>query len=256
MEDINKYKVVKAMVRGFFEGFFSGLIDSKTTDSEKKYEVVFVKQVVADNYAVVAGNFVNVVFPLLLAMNFDNYEDVVEDMKKRHLSDHTPAKVLLRYSCKDKIIYDTIVAEYKEQMETLLLGHIQYPNEHIKRYIASSKELENIEEISSLDIRRSIRAVVRAQLHAYSLGIKASATGKTSFHQATVLRIIINSMATLFHDEPVDLWKEVDKLGLDGVFRKVTVESDNYETLINEMNQAYEDLAVSEGIVSADDVAK
>ena len=253
MEEISKYKVVKAMVRGFFEGFFSGLIDSKTTDEEKKCDVIFVKQIVADNYNYVSVNFVNVVFPLLLAMNFDDCDAVVADMKRRHIGNETPAKVLLRYSCGSKLLYDIVVAEYKMQMQTLLTGHIQYPNDHIRCYLSDIIGAEQSYPTNLLDVRRSLRAVVRAQIHSYSLGIKASATGKVSFHQSTVLRMVINGMATLFHDEPLDLSEVASEKGLDGVYRKVTIKSKNYETLINEMNQAYEDLAVQEGIVSMDD---
>ncbi len=98
-----------------------------------------------------------------------------------------------------------------------------------------------------------IRAVVRAQMHGYARGIKASATGKQSLHQPTVFRLMADGMAALLHDEPLTVWENADTLGLDGVYRRVCKTADNYETLINEMNQAYEDLATQEGITSAED---
>jgi hypothetical protein len=42
----------------------------------------------------------------------------------------------------------------------------------------------------------------------------------------------------LLHEEPVSL--EGDNLEL--IFRRVALNSDNFEVLMNEMNQAYEDL--------------
>ena len=35
----------------------------------------------------------------------------------------------------------------------------------------------------------------------------------------------------------------MDTVGLDGVYRRASISNENYETLINEMNLAYEDLA-------------
>lgn len=252
MEEINKYKVTTSMVRGFFEGFFSGLIDSKAKNAEEKKDVRFVKQLVAEYYESVSSHFVTVQFPLLLAIGFADYETAVADMQKRHFSDSTPSKLLLRYACRTKEIYDSMIGEYKNQMTTLLLGHIQYPNDHL-RALPSHEDQLLLSNNQCVDTDHAIRAVVRSILHGYALGIKSSNTGKTSFHQATVLRMMINGMTTLLHDTPFDVWVDAEKIGLDGVYRRVTVDARNYETLINEMNQAYEDVAMAEGIQSQDD---
>ena len=50
----------------------------------------------------------------------------------------------------------------------------------------------------------------------------------------------------------MDVWAETERIGLDGVFRRATLDAANYETLADEMNQAYEDLAMGEGVASAD----
>ncbi len=49
---------------------------------------------------------------------------------------------------------------------------------------------------------------------------------------------MIAGMMTLLHEEPVKFEEE----NLEMMFRKVSLNSDNFENLMNEMNQAYEDL--------------
>lgn len=244
MNTISKHIVVTSMVRGFFDSFFSGLLDSKAQSVEEKRQPRLLKQLVAACYENMSGCFSNVMFPLLLGMNFESYDKAVEAMQAHHFSNDTSHKLLLRFACQSKPLYDTLVAEYRRQMETLLLGHIQSVAEHVR----TRKPMPEGEE---MDSDHAIRAVVRAEMHGYALGIKVSGTGRTSLHQPTVFRLMAEGMATLLHDEETDVWADMEKIGLDGVYRRVCKDARNYETLINEMNQAYEDLATAEGIVSA-----
>ena len=48
MEQINKYKLTASMVRGFFVGFFSGLLDSKVPDWKKNKDARVLKKLAAD----------------------------------------------------------------------------------------------------------------------------------------------------------------------------------------------------------------
>ena len=49
---------------------------------------------------------------------------------------------------------------------------------------------------------------------------------------------MLSGMMSLLHETPVNLEEE----NLEMMFRKVALNSENFETLMNEMNQAYEDL--------------
>ena len=80
-------------------------------------------------------------------------------------------------------------------------------------------------------------------MHAYAVGLKASGKDKAAFHQPSVLRMMAEGAATLLHSAPFDVWADMDTVGLDGVYRRASISNENYETLINEMNLAYEDLA-------------
>ena len=49
---------------------------------------------------------------------------------------------------------------------------------------------------------------------------------------------MIAGMMALLHESPVNFEEE----NLEMMFRKVSLNADNFENLMNEMNQAYEDL--------------
>ncbi len=228
------------MVRGFFEGFFTGLIDSNKDNAGAKPAPQLMKRLVANHYGHINKYFFHVMFPLLVAINFDSYEQAVDDMQRRKFSDTTSQKLLLRYAAGSKPLFDHIVDEYKRQMYCLLNGHKQSMADHIaQRRLNVTQD----DDAQTLSVESAIRAMVRATMHAYALGIKTGGNGNAAFSQPSVLRMMAEGAATLLHDAPFDVWANMDTLGLDGIYRRASMNADNYETLINEMNQAYEDLA-------------
>jgi hypothetical protein len=237
---IAKHQVASSMVRGFFEGFITGLIDSDRESNQGKPTPQLTKQLIAEHFEHINEYFFHVMFPLLIAINFDDYEQAVADMHRRKFSDATPQKMLLRYASGSKPLFDHIVDEYKRQMYSLLDGHKQSMADHIaQRRLNITKE----NDAQTVDVGRAIRAMVRSTMHAYAVGLKASGKDKAAFHQPSVLRMMAEGAATLLHSAPFDVWADMDTVGLDGVYRRASISNENYETLINEMNLAYEDLA-------------
>lgn len=234
------------MTRGFFEGFVSGIIDCCESNPTKKSDPKLIKRVTAKYYDHFGSKFSNVMFPLLLAMNFESYEKAMAEIQKHHFSNDTSVKLLLRFACQSKSLYEAMIEEYKRQIYSLLAGKIQSVSEHLKNWTDG-------ETLAEYDTNHAIRATVRSLMHGYALGIKTAGTGKDSFHQATVFRLMIDGMHSLLHVTPINIYEDADAIGLDGIFRRVCITPENYETLINEMNQAYEDLAMAEGIKSTDD---
>lgn len=228
---ISRFKVVAAMVRGFFQGFINGQIDAKQPGRTDLKPVEY-KQIIADNYETLSACFVSVMFPILIRLNYDNLEDVAADMKKRKLSNATSPKLLLRYACGAKAIYDAVIKEYQTQMTALLIGRLQPMKTFFETYEKGTEELEVI------SVPLAIRSMVRTQMMAYSTSLQAANPEIKALHQATVFKLMLQGMVTLLHDEPISL--EGDNLEM--IFRRVSLNSDNFETLMNEMNQAYEDL--------------
>lgn len=218
------------MVRGYFHAFFSGQADA-LYPGRKGLEPKEYKQLLVNNFDNLSGHFVSVLFPLLIRMNFPDAETVAEDMKRRHFSSSTPSKVLLRYACSNKQLYDLVTAEYQKQMYALLDGHLQ----PVEIYLADCPPLRHEDSIA---VPLAIRSVVRVQMHAYADGVVRAKTDVNGLHQATIYRLMLSGMMSLLHDTPVTF----DDENLEMMFRKVSLNADNFETLMNEMNQAYEDL--------------
>lgn len=241
--DISTLKVAMTMVRGFMEGYFAGIIDQTVKEAKEKSSPKSVKTALATYYESIAPNFVNVVFPQFIAMNFDSYADAIADFEAHHLSKDTPLKLLLRYSCGSKEMYGHVVEQYKEQMGILMSGKVQSAKDFLTAFAGMQEEAAAFRAVA---VEKAIRLAVRATLHGYVSGLKQAMPHQLKVNQATVIRIIPNVMTCLLHSEPIDPWTDVDTIALDGVYRLATVNEANYDTAIEEMNQAYDDLVADE----------
>lgn len=230
-DNIDRYKTIRSMVRGFFEGLFSALIEKAERGSNDSRPMV-VKRLIMDNYENIAGYFTHAMFPIIARINYDSLDDLSAMMKEKHVGDHTPLKVLMRMACGSKEVYECMTSEYRRQMEALLSGHIETPSEHLSVDMIPST-------LDPVPVPNAIRGVVRSMMQGYVVGIKA--TDGTGFQQKTILRLMINGMHTLLHDTEISDWGV--NPDLDDIYRIVSKDAENYEVLINEMNQAYEDLA-------------
>lgn len=228
--DINRFRVASVMVRGYFHAFFSGQADA-LHPGKKNLEPKEYKQLLVHHFDNLSGHFVSVLFPILIRLNYSDLETVAEDMKRRHFSETTSTKILLRYACGSKEVYDLVTSEYQKQIYSLLAGHLQSTDE----YFADCPTLTCEDNVP---VSLAIRSIVRVQMQAYAAGITQAKTEVSGLHQATVYRLMIESMMTLLHEKTVKFEEE----NLEMMFRKVSLNSDNFESLMNEMNQAYEDL--------------
>ena len=122
-DNIDRYKTIRSMVRGFFEGLFSALIEKAEKGSNDSRPMV-VKRLIMDNYENIAGYFTHAMFPIIARINYDSLDDLSAMMKEKHVGDHTPLKVLMRMACGSKEVYECMTSEYRRQMEALLSGHI------------------------------------------------------------------------------------------------------------------------------------
>lgn len=228
---VSRHKVVAAMTRGFFQAFVSGQIDA-TQPGKTDITPLEYKKIIADNYEKLSACYVSVMFPILIRLNYADGEAVAEDMKRRNFSNSTSPKMLLRYACGSKELYDTAIKEYQQQIATLLSGRLQ----PISEFFENNRQVADTTE--AVDVALAIRSMVRTQMMAYSTVLKAANPELPTLHQATVFRLMLHGTMALLHEEPISL--EGDNLEL--IFRRVALNSDNFEVLMNEMNQAYEDL--------------
>ena len=228
--DINRSRVATAMVRGYFHSFFSGQIDALSPD-KKKLEPREYKQLLANNFENLSSHFVSVLFPVLIRLNYDDFDQVTTDMKRRHFSSSTSSKLLLRYACRSKALYDLVTAEYQKNVYALLEGHLLTKEE----FFSSCPTLQADDTVP---VSLAIRSIVRVQMQAYATGVTSAQSSTKNLRQATIYRLMLSGMVCLLHNEPIEFEEE----NLELMFRKVSLNSENFERLMDEMTQAYTEL--------------
>lgn len=228
--DINRSRVVTAMVRGYFHSFFSGQIDALSPD-KKKLEPREYKQLLANNFDNLSSHFVSVLFPVLIRLNYDDFDQVTTDMKRRHFSSSTSSKLLLRYACGSKALYDLVTAEHQKNVYALLEGHLLTKEE----FFSSCPTLQADDTVP---VSLAIRSIVRVQMQAYATGVTSAQSSTKNLRQATIYRLMLSGMESLLHDSPISFEEE----NLELMFRKVSLNSENFERLMDEMTQAYTEL--------------
>ena len=228
--DINRSRVATAMVRGYFHSFFSGQIDALSPD-KKKLEPQEYKQLLVNNFDNLSSHFVSVLFPVLIRLNYDDLSQVTADMKRRHFSSSTSSKLLLRYACGAKSLYDLVTAEYQKNVYALLEGHLLTREE----FFSSCPTLQADDTVP---VSLAIRSIVRVQMQAYATGVTSAQSSTKNLRQATIYRLMLSGMVCLLHNEPIEFEEE----NLELMFRKVSLNSENFERLMDEMTQAYTEL--------------
>ena len=218
------------MVRGYFHSFFSGQIDALSPD-KKKLEPQEYKQLLVNNFDNLSSHFVSVLFPVLIRLNYDDFDQVTTDMKRRHFSSSTSSKLLLRYACGAKSLYDLVTAEYQKNVYALLEGHLLTREE----FFSSCPTLQADDTVP---VSLAIRSIVRVQMQAYATGVTSAQSSTKNLRQATIYRLMLSGMVCLLHNEPIEFEEE----NLELMFRKVSLNSENFERLMDEMTQAYTEL--------------
>ena len=228
--DINRSRVATAMVRGYFHSFFSGQIDALSPD-KKKLEPREYKQLLANNFENLSSHFVSVLFPVLIRLNYEDLDQVTTDMKRRHFSSSTSSKLLLRYACGAKALYDLVTAEYQKNVYDFLEGHWL-----TKEVLFSSCTC--LQAFDSVPVSLGIRSIVRVHMQAYATGVTSAQSSTKNLRQATIYRLMLSGMVCLLHNEPIEFEEE----NLELMFQKVSLNSENFERLMDEMTQAYTEL--------------
>lgn len=218
------------MVRGYFHSFFSGQVDALSPD-KKKLEPREYKQLLVNSFDNLSSHFVSVLFPVLIRLNYDDLDQVTTDMKRRHFSSSTSSKLLLRYACGSKALYDLVTAEYQKNVYALLEGHLLTKEE----FFSSCPTLQADDTVP---VSLAIRSIVRVQMQAYATGVTSAQSSTKNLRQATIYRLMLSGMVCLLHNEPIEFEEE----NLELMFRKVSLNSENFERLMDEMTQAYTEL--------------
>ena len=82
---VNSYKAMAALVRGFFEAFANGIIDSLITENnfETKNDPRHIKQAMLKHYEEISSHFLDILFPALARLNYADDGKCRPNCKKR-----------------------------------------------------------------------------------------------------------------------------------------------------------------------------
>lgn len=243
MDTIDKFKIMAALMRGFFEAFSSAIIDCHVTDVYEKNQPRTVKRIMVEHYGKVGKAMQNTLFYPVARMNYE-YEEMVA-MLQASINDPRATGDIMKLACRTDGLYKAMKGEYKRNFMALLEGRHPSVAEHLANYRRGSGN-------NPFRTDAAIAIVVRTVMSAYVQGLKAAGTGKATLHQPSILRLMLDAMTVLLNDT---LPGKDFKNGMEGMFLKACRSQHNMEVMIGEMNRMYGELAEHEGIIANDDKA-
>ena len=247
MDRIDKYKLMSTLIRSFFESYTSGIIDCHVKNPQEKFNPQTIKKIMLEHYEQIAPTFHEILLYPVAAMNF-SFEEIEEILTSAQAKDIQDMTGLFRRLCVSEELHNALVAEYRRNFGLLLNGRFASIPEHLKSYTQGTAPAGGVET------EHAIRLAVRTVMKSYARGIRHAGTGKSSLHQASVFRLLLDAMTTLLCDRPLSQ-ADADKGGLNALFMKACRSQPNIDVMTDEMEIAYNQLVQNEGIISHDDKA-
>lgn len=164
MDNIEKEKVLAAVVRSFFKYFTLGIIEGNAAEATDMsvYEPKNVKLVMSRHIEDVSRFFNQEAFYAISRMNY------IEDELEKELTDFvgtgnsaTPMK-LMQFACRTDRFYEAMVRHYKRNFEALLCGSFAT--------IKESDEDKEAEALGVMPIKTAESIINRIANKAYELG--------------------------------------------------------------------------------------
>ena len=243
---VNSYKALAALVRGFFEAFANGIIDSLITenDFETKNDPRHIKQSMLKHYEEISSHFLDILFPALARLNYADDGKMQTKLQETFQNKQPDMTEYLRFACKTDRLYEAMVTEYKRNFNMLLQGQFTTIPEHFEAYSRGV-------QLSVVDEPMAVCIMVRVLLKAYAAGIKASKTKKSTFNQVTVYRLLLLNIQLLLNDGPFKSSSE----DLMVLFKEACRTENNLNVLFNSLDDIYKELAEEDGITASNDQA-
>ncbi len=195
MKQTDKYKALAALVRAFFEGFMSGVLDAYDVERREKSNPKTVKQAMLNHYESIAPAFHDLLFYPIATMNFD-LKTITERVQQLRGSNPTPEQ-LLQTACADEAMHQAVVAEYRRNFSHLLNGRLATEQEHFDNYT------RNGGEPATVDTQMALHEVAKTAMRAYFRGLKCGENGYSRFQQVSTILLLINSANSLINDTPI-----------------------------------------------------
>lgn len=240
----DKYQLTATLVKAFFDGFSSGIVDSFVTDTNEKHMPQVIKRTMVNYYEKIAPNFHDLIIPLMAMMNFTLEE--ASTIIKQQVRQGKNSQDLLRALCGSEALYRALVEEYKRNFSDLLAGHRASVRQHLMSYTHGEDS-----EREPVEADMAIRHAVRMGMKAYVKGIQIAHTGKATLHQPSIFRILANAMGTLSLSQEGEDPNRADNAG--DLFLRLCGSRTNFNTFNAAISEVYAELVEEDGIIAADD---
>lgn len=235
MKQTDKYKVLAVLVRGFFEGFTSGILDGQRVGRSEKNDPKTVKKAMLDHYESIAPEFHDLLFYPIATMNFD-CETITARLEAARCTKPTPEQ-LLQMACSDDAMHRAVVAEYRRNLGSLLEGRLPTEQEHLDNYTRGGGQQ------AQTDTKKAIHRVVKTAVRAYTRGLKRSGNGQVVPDKVSVMLLLINTMNLLMNDSPIETFASQAQT-LDEVMLKACGSERNIGVMMEAMRAAYKEMAM------------
>lgn len=237
MQDINNSKILPALIRGFFDGFYCGLTDYSNDKAAETMQPKKIKEVMTENYESVSVAFNDTLFYPISCLNY-TYDEVTELLKGIDPT-ATDMLQLVKKACRTEECFETMKTEYCRNLLTMLEGH--YPA--LQTYFETHAEDKTQAGDTMTGSDAAIGMGVRTVMAAYAEGLKTGGRPEAMLRQATVFRLVLDVVTTLLHDAPVD----TTRIGsFEELVMAVCRTSHNIDVMTDEMNRMHEELITTE----------
>ena len=236
---VNSYQATAALTRAFFEAFGTAIVDSTYPgdDFNEKNNSSNIKQAMLQHYEEIGNNFMDIMLPTLIRLNYSDEEKVESDIQKLYNEKKLTVHDYLKYACKTTKLYEATIDEYKRNMELLLGGVFSTIPEHLEQYTKGI-------QLAAIDEPKAIQLMVRTIMKAYVAGIKTAKPGKISLNQITILRLLLINTNILINNSV--LKKESDDLV--ELFEEACGNEANINVLFNTLDDMYKEFTEDDSI--------
>lgn len=235
--NINTYRTLAALVRGFFEslaeGVLAGCKDAEKTDGHFSAKVV--KTAMLEHYGEVGNRFFDTMFYILARLNHSGVDDIGGKLSAAFADRRPSVPELMRLACGSDALYEAMVVEYKRNFGLLLCGTVASRAEHVGAYTRG-------DDCAAVDGRTAVRLMVRTLVTAYASGLALSGCGMSCFSQAVVLRMMIENINLLVNESPLD----TSCATIDTMLLSACGGECNMNVALNEMNTLCDELMAAQ----------
>lgn len=234
---IDRYKIMAALERIFFEAYINGMNDGMATDGTRQdLTPKTIKQLAAAHYEQMVSEFHDTLFFPIARLNY-TFEEIERRVREIAAEKATMVR-LMQMACRTEEMFETMKTEYIRNVTDMLEGHFANAGEHLGRYTRGDGSATN-------DTVTAIQTLTAATVKAYALGVRAAGKGN-GLNQTTLVSMLINAMTILLHDRPIDTALLDAAADINGQLLTVCRSEENMQAMMDSYQAAMSEIIASD----------